>query len=764
MTVTRDGRPLATIVIPDEATSSERFAAEELRDYVEAISGAQLGIAAEGAAAQGARVLVGRTEPASSALAELGDDESEAFVVRADGEALILAGASDRGTLYAVYDLLEQDLGCRWLGPGPEWEEIPSRPSIEVGEIDRVERPAMKYRFLRMTIPAERGDFYADCLSWAVKNRVNIGAGWPPTRLPESFARRGGFRAWMNPHVLHNILDPEEHFDEHPEWYALRGGRRQRAERGGFQQVCTTNPEVVEAMAHGLGEMFDARPDVDFMGLGQGDGTAFCQCPRCVALDSGEIWPGPSGTGERQLPVITERWLSFVNDVARRLQSTHPGKKVYTLAYHQTFRPPDPEVIRPEPNVMVQVVNSRPNYVCFVHRFEAEDCPHHQRFREGIERWVEITPGGVMVYEYNPHSTFCCMPYPAPYKFADDISYLDRIGVVGYEGQSSPNIWGTYGINHYVIAKATWQGRVDARELVRDYCDHAFGAASGAMQRFYEAADRALAAAEHITRGVWSWMTPEAMAECRRHLDAAHAAAVRDVVKARLREIEIGFHYGELGAEAYRTAQRAEREDDPELMAQAVETAEAAAQYLADEGETQPHHAAVVGKLSSVWLKRWRRELERMRAQDLPDADEALRTLPETWRFALDPEDVGVEERWFAPDFDDGGWDEISVTTHWEDQGYEGYDGYAWYRVPVTLTAEELSEPLLLAFEGVDAEAWVYVGGELIGHHVGWDVPFAVELPVNWLEAGQQTLIAVRVFDTSNKGGMYGPVSVARPR
>ena len=35
---------------------------------------------------------------------------------------------------------------------------------------------------------------------------------------------------------------------------------------------------------------------------------------------------------------------------------------------HQTFRPPDPQVLALEPNVIIQVVNSRPNYVCFVHR------------------------------------------------------------------------------------------------------------------------------------------------------------------------------------------------------------------------------------------------------------------------------------------------------------------------------------------------------------------------------------------------------------
>ncbi len=767
MTITRDGNALATIVLPATPTQTEQFAAEELQSYLQAISGAELPIAAEDGPATGPRILVGRTGAADQVIADLGDDEPEAFAIRTNGEDLILAGASDRGTIYAAYDFLEQELGCRWLGPGPDWETVPERGTIEVGEIDRTERPAMKYRFLRMTIPAESGERQAQCLSWAVKSRINIGSGWPQVELPESFARRGGFRAWMSPHVLHRALDPDVYFDEHPEWYALRNGTRQKASKGGNQQVCTTNPDVVEAVTAELARMFDARPEVDFMGLGQGDGTAFCECADCLALDTGEIWPGSDGKGERGLPVITERWLTFVNEVARRLQQTHPGKSIYTLAYHQTFRPPDPDAIRPEPNVMIQVVNSRPNYVCFVHRFEAEDCPHHERFRAGIEKWVEITPGGVMAYEYDPHSTFCSMPYPAPYKFADDIAYLHRIGLVGYEGQSGPNTWGTYGINHYVIAKATWNADADAEELVRDYCDHAFGPASDAMQQFLATVDAGLRAADHITEGVWTWMTPEVMAEARRHLDAAHAAAADagEKVETRLRAWEIGFHYGELGAEAWWKARRAQQEGDPELLQEAIDLANQAAQYVLDEQEREPHYAASPGKLTRVYVKAWERALQRMgAAAPTQPPGETVRELPTTWRFALDEGDEGVEQRWFAPDFDDSGWAQIEVGAHWEDQGHEGYDGVAWYRLPVTFTEEELAGPLLLGFGGVDAVAAVYVGGEPVGEHHGWDEPFAVELPTDRLTPGRETVIAVRVFDTSNKGGVYGKVSLARPK
>ena len=603
VTIARDGKPQAAIVVPAKATVAERFAAQELQRYLRQISGAQLTIQSEAQPTKGARLFVGATSPGLKERKALLAKDPDAFAVKTIGTDLLLVGATDRSTLYAVYDLLEHDLGCRWLAPGPDWEHVPSKPTIELPRLHRVESPAMKYRFLRMTRPAEPGSWNEHCLSWAAKQRINIGSGWPQLELPESFRQRGGFRAWMAPHsMIPNLLPAKEHFPKHPEWYALHRGKRRLLRR---TQLCTTNPEVIDRIATGLGKMFDARPEMDFMGMGQADGTGFCACEKCRALDTGEIW-------DRGLPVLTERWLTFINAVARKLQKTHPGKKVYTLAYHQTFRPPDPEAIKPEPNVMIQVVNSRPNYVCFVHRFEAQGCPRHAKFRKGLEQWVAMTPGGVMVYEYTPHSTFCMAPFPALHKFVADIKYLHRVGLVGYEGQSGPTAWGTYGIALYAIAKTTWDPTVDAEALLKDYCDHAFGEASEPMQRFVHAVRRGLEAADHITEGIWTYMTPAVMAAARKHLDAAHAAARTDIVRKRLRCYEISFHYGEMAIDAWRTAQKALADSNPALLQQAVARAEAAARFCLDEQAKAPHYAAFPGKLTKVYATRWKRELARM--------------------------------------------------------------------------------------------------------------------------------------------------------
>jgi len=45
------------------------------------------------------------------------------------------------------------------------------------------------------------------------------------------------------------------------------------------------------------------------------------------------------------------------------------------------------------------------------------------------------------------------------------------------------------------------------------------------------------------------------------------------------------------------------------------------------------------------------------------------------WKFR-----IGDNKDWADPAFSDAGWTTIKAPGPWEDQGFRGYDGYAWYR------------------------------------------------------------------------------------
>ncbi|MFV2070623.1 MAG: hypothetical protein ACC645_26950 [Pirellulales bacterium] len=147
------GQPQATIVVAEDASDQAKEAARVLQEYLQKISGARLEIENELAAVAGSRILVGR----SKAVADLGvrvpsgstyQMDEEGFVSKTVGGELILAGNEDwqyRGTLYAVYDLLEE-IGCRWFFfvnkiAKEVYKEFPHRWLFTNGYANRVRPP-----------------------------------------------------------------------------------------------------------------------------------------------------------------------------------------------------------------------------------------------------------------------------------------------------------------------------------------------------------------------------------------------------------------------------------------------------------------------------------------------------------------------------------------------------------------------------------------------------------------------------------------------
>ena len=119
-----------------EPTPAERHAAEELQRFLKEIAGAELPIREAGVLSERA-ILVGRDAEAERLVpgvdwVKLGD---EGLVVRTSGPHLLLAGGRPRGTLYAVYSFLEDDLGCRWFAP--DCSRIPKRPRLVVHDLNR---------------------------------------------------------------------------------------------------------------------------------------------------------------------------------------------------------------------------------------------------------------------------------------------------------------------------------------------------------------------------------------------------------------------------------------------------------------------------------------------------------------------------------------------------------------------------------------------------------------------------------------------------
>jgi cephalosporin-C deacetylase len=137
------------------------------------------------------------------------------------------------------------------------------------------------------------------------------------------------------------------------------------------------------------------------------------------------------------------------------------------------------------------------------------------------------------------------------------------------------------------------------------------------------------------------------------------------------------------------------------------------------------------------------------------------------WKF-----NKGDQKDWAKPSFNDENWHAIAAGKYWEDQGYKGYDGKAWYRKTVKVPSDlkdkvnPLYNSLALDLGCIDDVDETFVNGKLIGHSGEFENSQAAAyskkrsyiFDAKTIRWGKENTIAVRVNDFGGGGGLYkGP-------
>ena len=109
-----------------------------------------------------------------------------------------------------------------------------------------------------------------------------------------------------------------------------------------------------------------------------------------------------------------------------------------------------------------------------------------------------------------------------------------------------------------------------------------------------------------------------------------------------------------------------------------------------------------------------------------------------------------------ATDFDDAGWQAIDEPGFWEEKGFPNYDGVMWFRRVVDVPADWAGRDLKLNLGSVDDNDVTFWNGTAIGTTQGWNNQRVYTVPAAQVKVGR-TVIAIRVEDTGNSGGLAGP-------
>lgn len=134
-----------------------------------------------------------------------------------------------------------------------------------------------------------------------------------------------------------------------------------------------------------------------------------------------------------------------------------------------------------------------------------------------------------------------------------------------------------------------------------------------------------------------------------------------------------------------------------------------------------------------------------------------LMDLSGLWKF-----EIGDDTLWADPQFDDRDWEEIRVPSTWEDEGFPGYDGYAWYRTHFKFKDIFPERRIFLYLGYIDDVDEVYLNGKLIGFTGSFPPSLKMAdyflrryiVPREYINVNGDNVLSVRIYDHHLAGGI----------
>jgi hypothetical protein len=583
----------------DDDACTESFAALELRRHL----GRALGIPESSIALQRAPSL-----PAEGDVFVLGSRRSNPLVARLTGRAaaapggspdgfslralrrgkrsiFLIEGNSRTGTLYGVYEFLAL-LGVRFYGLGDTGITYPAAPPPLPRHLRLTSSPAFLTRGFWAWEPRGNPDFFL----WMARNRMNL---WTAAEEHPAFLEKLGIRLTGGGHSLQAdylnpaAQDPHEHdrrssyFEAHPEWFGLHAGQRSDRITGeSGDNFCTSNADAVHEFATNLIRSLADGPlrHADVVNLWPLDGGRWCECARCQAI---------GGPTDRLLDLVAR--VSAELRAARRDGRLARDVELSAAAYLETLAAPT----RPLPadfDTTRCSVTFFPYLRCYAHALGDPTCTEiNTRIAARFESWTAAPErayhGPLGVGEYYNVSYFKSLPLVFPHVMAADIRWYFENGVRRFHSMHAPTrLWGPWTLDHAVLARLLWNPAADVDTLLAEFRRRYYPTTFEQVAAFDAALERASAnilaiegtfgafgysgapagrltlssaplfPLRHLTyverhgppNDAPTWLeTLAAVREARAALDAALAACRDPLERARLKDDERRFAYGE---------------------------------------------------------------------------------------------------------------------------------------------------------------------------------------------------------------------------
>lgn len=420
-------------------------AAKDMAEYLGRVTGRNF-LPVEKDLVAGKVLAVGRSHPlAKRALAKfdfaaLGED---GFAVRSAGDAVVFAGATPGGTMYAVNWFLDRKLGVKFTAPGCEY--VPRRDLPDMGKLAIVERP--RFTFRQILGPAGQDKRFA------ARNLLNGNShGAYGILAPAEIDHFDG--SWQRPGLTASF---DQLFKSHDD---CKGGGQVKMMSEKARQVAAD--EIIARLRKG----------------GAADGSAWFGF-----MDNDWGWdmdPASAKFAAAHGGRMSAPRFDMAADVLARVRKALPAAKIAANAYHWSFTPPTGLTL---PDGLLV-------YPMTIHLDYSTDLFSGRNVQLGkdLEAWNGIAKD-ILLWDHVVNFSGFLQPTPNLYPIATTLRKLSRLEhFTGYFAEGGWNTPGTEfdAMRTWLMARLLWNPELDARKELSDYCNAHYGKAGAVILEYID--------------------------------------------------------------------------------------------------------------------------------------------------------------------------------------------------------------------------------------------------------------------------------------
>ncbi|OGV49868.1 MAG: hypothetical protein A2017_13410 [Lentisphaerae bacterium GWF2_44_16] len=511
VTIVKDKSPKAAIIVPEKTIDVEKLAAAELQHHIMKATGVKLPVynEKEQPADFKSFIYIGNCKKTSEAGIKTSELAPSGYIIKIVDNNLFLAGkdrvrkdvgnlfsADWQGTLFAVYDLLENEMGVRWLWPGELGEIVPPAKDISFNNIDRKGKPILVSA--RWGVPKK---YPKDSMGWASENSKN-----KFFKEQDAFLLRHRFAAVENMFYGHNFGNYWERYGKtHPEFFnLLPNGKRGPLEgdaTGKRISMCVSEPglwkQIVENWEKSPERNPENNPYRPFINVCENDSPGMCACEKCRSWDAqdpafaeSDYWGkkiqmplhlrftiANATWGEdvegKEAPSLSNRYARFYKETLDTAKKTHPDAVLIGYAYANYWKAP--KITKLTKDIIISYVPP----LWFPYTDEMS-----KSFRENWDGWRKT---GVEKMILRPNLTHAGANLPIFYarQIAGDFSYAAAKGMIGTAFDSLLGAWSAQGPTLYTLTRIHEHPDWTADKILDEYYS-GFGKAKNAVKKYFD--------------------------------------------------------------------------------------------------------------------------------------------------------------------------------------------------------------------------------------------------------------------------------------